>query len=615
MRSIYQNAQNVIVWLGRGDTRTDLLFTQMIELDRGVTRRHRSRDLTTWEEAWKPLQQSLDFQSYLADVLEDLLSHDWFDRVWTVQEAAMARSMIIACGRKEVASRAFIVMPKLLDITPTANQQARLDIMPGLRRGASWYSQFQNTHFRTLLKQFASSKATNLYDKIYALIGLCKKAYSSTLLVPDYGLTEQEVADRTLAFLLKELADDSGYPIQYDEEHPDWSFDVLLGAVQDLAYHLYSWALRKLQGNRGYLMFLALAGEKAKGNSHGFKRLAMLRGSMDIAVMENHQALFHMLLEVPDTVLHREASLEDQVWYLALKLGHYDHALKILTIWDRNCRLASCNAGNIPAEVAQGEEPVQALAHLLPHYCNVAEVAQHLQLDRSFIQPGTERQALIREKLLCAAAEQGNKQSIKLFLKHGVDTNVTTALLAAIGAGHWECVNLLLHHGAPADGKKYTTKDTPLSIAARQGDYQCIGVLLAHGADPRGEDGLRARKAALDAGYSQCSRFLPPKQGKPLDEMTTLLAAVSDGAVYARCAELLRTWAKLPGLPLHWRRMKISSTKAIDAEKAFRESKLFANPSNAPVEFRHEIQLLLAKIEGSSGAPGEELMKYRPRAG
>jgi hypothetical protein len=197
MGRIYKAAERVVIWLGQGTKETDLVMDFMKQLhDRNVS----------VEGDWRPSAQirldhvKEDQIAILRDGMEVILTRSWFRRIWILQEIAHARVAIIHCGKKSVSARTFAQVPSLMGIHPHPNCQAVLDIMPGISREESWWSQQRNLH--TLLVKFRESEASDERDIIYALQGISSDGCQSDVLVPDYTKSIQEVIRETISFLL-----------------------------------------------------------------------------------------------------------------------------------------------------------------------------------------------------------------------------------------------------------------------------------------------------------------------------------------------------------------------------------------------------------------------------
>lgn len=131
--------------------------------------------------------------------MSELFSHPWFWRTWIIQEVARARSAVIYCAGSRVSSRVFAVMPVLLSTEVGTHQQSIIDIMPGLSRRTSWWT--EDRSLSNLLLKFRRSEAWFSRDRIYALLGICSDLEARQTLAPDYQKSDDEVARDAVAFL------------------------------------------------------------------------------------------------------------------------------------------------------------------------------------------------------------------------------------------------------------------------------------------------------------------------------------------------------------------------------------------------------------------------------
>lgn len=252
MYRIYQNADNVIIWLGASTADISCLFYwmhcldhQMVVVEYGINQ----STTTMWKHQWEILdldpRRNLKFHtSSMIRGIQQLFQRQWFSRIWVIQEAAMAKAATIHCGRNTISSRTFVVMPTLLDIRCNLNVQSRLEIMPGLLRRTSWWSAGpKSQELCMLLQKFGFfSEATDTRDIIYALLGLSKDASTSTILRPNYQMTVQTVIQHTVAYLLVQ----SGH-IKEDrasfQNMPTWNMTEFLASLENLPDQVRLWKI------------------------------------------------------------------------------------------------------------------------------------------------------------------------------------------------------------------------------------------------------------------------------------------------------------------------------------------------------------------------------------
>lgn len=98
MPEIYSNAASVIIWLGVDPSQSAPLAMEWMQ-------RYAKYAIGCWKSAKHSAQPEMkSFQAYSSDsskvllAVAEILHQEWFYRVWTLQEAALARKAIVQCG-------------------------------------------------------------------------------------------------------------------------------------------------------------------------------------------------------------------------------------------------------------------------------------------------------------------------------------------------------------------------------------------------------------------------------------------------------------------------------------------------------------------------------------
>ncbi|CRK31969.1 hypothetical protein BN1708_005607 [Verticillium longisporum] len=204
MKRIYENADDVIIWLGLGSHETDILFEMIQWLDKESTEISRRAPIDTWIARWSDLlyegSRNPAWQlGMLRDALREVLARKWFERVWVIQEAYSAKTATVVCGYSAVRSRAFALMPAAMGIYPGLHQQALLAAMPGPLRWQNKEPESRN--LKTLLQLFGGCKASDERDNIYALPGIASDASQDGVLQPRYDLPMEATLRSTISYL------------------------------------------------------------------------------------------------------------------------------------------------------------------------------------------------------------------------------------------------------------------------------------------------------------------------------------------------------------------------------------------------------------------------------
>lgn len=172
-----------------------------------------------------------------------LLSREWFQRTWVIQEAASAKHAIVMCGAKTMywehfASACMTLREGSLPLTPEGvgkDATYALEIISAIeiaRRAQTGPLMMSLFH---ILVATCSSQCKDDRDKIFAVMGLSKDLSERQLLAPDYEISEGHALELFKQFAvfdsihhrsLRILSCASG-PQKDKEEHipswvPDW---------------------------------------------------------------------------------------------------------------------------------------------------------------------------------------------------------------------------------------------------------------------------------------------------------------------------------------------------------------------------------------------------------
>lgn len=209
MQDIYGRSNEILIWLGpeaNGSASAIALASSISAYwsDQGLNlndaesdfRSRSAADLSTLFDS-----HSCRFDSAAVEAFRFLLHRDWFERVWTVQEAAApVRKKNIQCGYSKIEWSSLIVAAKFL---PHALQRRDLNayfpnagpLNTTSLRGLLNLDQLQRlmgtvkyqTGLLRILANYRHHKATDPRDKVYALLGLVTEALTEDW-VYDYSL-------------------------------------------------------------------------------------------------------------------------------------------------------------------------------------------------------------------------------------------------------------------------------------------------------------------------------------------------------------------------------------------------------------------------------------------
>lgn len=224
MGDIYRSANKVLVWLGTEDEASEVGMSALkFFLD--------STSLAN-EAPWYSIQAE---DSALG--LSSILKRDWWYRMWTVQEAVLAREVVLICGshsvRWDTDLTSLLRIKFMVQFAVTTSQWQysplqKVDLQPlvevieaQIREREEEGGPKVETNILDLRYRFRHRKCTYESDKLFALLGLARGRslqFQNPDIVSYTKTTEQ--AQGGIARVLKELYPEVEVP-------PDWMFGYL----------------------------------------------------------------------------------------------------------------------------------------------------------------------------------------------------------------------------------------------------------------------------------------------------------------------------------------------------------------------------------------------------
>ncbi|KJK60776.1 Heterokaryon incompatibility protein HET [Aspergillus parasiticus SU-1] len=200
MRTIYAQADRVIVWLGEAFEHGDEALETLRDLAESKAMRGKG---------WDTELSELDREACVK-----LLQRKWFRRIWVLQEAGVARSIEIMCGSVQINGHIFcegliqLEIPSLIRlIHPVVymirGAQFRPRNAPRLRG---------SLYIGELIDMYRYHMASTSHDKVYALLGLAADDPNTAGLRPDYNLPWHQVFNNTTRYILSGEGSVETYP-------------------------------------------------------------------------------------------------------------------------------------------------------------------------------------------------------------------------------------------------------------------------------------------------------------------------------------------------------------------------------------------------------------------
>ncbi|KAE9364913.1 HET-domain-containing protein, partial [Stipitochalara longipes BDJ] len=185
MGTIYQKAENVVVWLGEGSQTSsmgfsllrDIVLVASTESDYYIYGPTKLAELTQ-----KGLPERL---SPKWRALGAIFWREWFTRVWIIQEVSAAQSVVVVCGADTCS---WSDMARAAKYISDHSLEAITDVDPRLVMKLSSFRMRDKSqsHLLCLLSEARNSYATDDKDKVYAVLGLASDVDSLSL-YPDYS--------------------------------------------------------------------------------------------------------------------------------------------------------------------------------------------------------------------------------------------------------------------------------------------------------------------------------------------------------------------------------------------------------------------------------------------
>ncbi|KAJ6445066.1 Heterokaryon incompatibility [Purpureocillium lavendulum] len=194
MRNIYQSAEETIVYLG--DQRAGNIATSAWNF----LERHSTWALNENQDKDHLLPTRMEaltsFRGDISDVHHDVLSREWFTRVWVIQEAVVSKTVSLQCGRRRVPLDDFFKSAILQERTHERTER----VSDSKCFSSRWHKQLTitgakgaSTDLLEMLVRARGLMATNPRDKIFALLGISDGFDWEGYGTIDYGKTTAEV--------------------------------------------------------------------------------------------------------------------------------------------------------------------------------------------------------------------------------------------------------------------------------------------------------------------------------------------------------------------------------------------------------------------------------------
>ncbi|KAI1209669.1 heterokaryon incompatibility protein-domain-containing protein [Annulohypoxylon truncatum] len=202
MREIYHLAQKVVAFLGPEQDDGDVAFEVLERIGSKVDVDFGSGIVTpsssSVEPGWADMKQELRLSKKEAMSIYNLISHEWFERLWIRQEIGLGEAEgVLQCGRKQTRWRVFCKAiyvifrkPLVADEFDAAEEQMFRKYL-GQADTVALYSK-RRFRFSNLRRQIRTSKCSDPRDRIYGIMGQLRET-DQIVFMPDYSKSVAEV--------------------------------------------------------------------------------------------------------------------------------------------------------------------------------------------------------------------------------------------------------------------------------------------------------------------------------------------------------------------------------------------------------------------------------------
>lgn len=547
MKSVYQNADRVLIWLGPGSKDTDDLMVSCPASISGQLNTNVSLSSLPGYDDHVDKTYYYGIQHTLVDAKALWELELWklgkrfaagnekrsstFNRVSIIQEVASARAAVVLCGSKSVSSGVFSVMPHLMDVITDSHSTAVLEIMPGPLRKRSWWD--KDRRLLTLVAKFNRSKATLEHDRIYALLGIASDAPNLPI---DYACPFQQVVDQTVSVLM--TGDVS--PSLFLKKRADFTFSEVFHGISDTAsFATRVWELALKYSEDKFLKCLI--------------DTPILSNTVKRKLKKHYYSLpykWAVFFLYDDCSTARVTDIRHHIFKRALREHHYFVCHKVCETygfvpkpWDLKEFLPSISDSAFEDIVKRirADDPAE-LYWILEHVVRSAHRQQiNVLLDHGFDKARILDDNLVYMAIDCAPNDKGLRVLLERRKIAGIDGPSATSLMwralfthrrhidentfKGIISGRMAILNLLIDYGADIEARPYGVTPvfaavvfglpgvaqlraergadlnsrhevssislgpvTPMHYAERQNFPNCVATLILSGADELAED-------------------------------------------------------------------------------------------------------------------------------
>ena len=188
MKQIYQNAHQVVVWLGEQSDDSDCALNFILFLDDWNRETYTAEYALMIErkENMRKILQKDQYQTHWT-ALRNFFLRRWWGRVWTTQEFVIPSSAAFWCGPRQISGEAIFAALTVVNRCDTTGFKDTIAFHHAwnLRRAWLLYKSMQHKprenytlSLLALATYFCNNEATDDRDRLYGLTGLCTENHA-----------------------------------------------------------------------------------------------------------------------------------------------------------------------------------------------------------------------------------------------------------------------------------------------------------------------------------------------------------------------------------------------------------------------------------------------------
>lgn len=181
MRLVYENASEVVAWLGESDLDSERAFFQAQELSGYAPEQIKKVSAANIYQLSRRERGSSIRDSYrqrfdASSSLLKLASRSYWERIWIVQEILVSKDCQILCGMNMIPWKAWAIALQTASFEDVDYfQRASFTYNPASFIVEQWFARQQDPEavsIFNLVHKFRDSRASDIHDKVYALLGI-----------------------------------------------------------------------------------------------------------------------------------------------------------------------------------------------------------------------------------------------------------------------------------------------------------------------------------------------------------------------------------------------------------------------------------------------------------